>query len=172
MTGSGSIIGANSIPVSYFSDTNCHLRRPYHDISDPFFARHPKMDVRHRAKIFNPFNALKGYDEELSAKNIQYEPRRTGNEHHLDVMLTALAELTENSRVARANNTTVTVEHFVLCSDPHHDAFGVFGRYVSLTGKVWAVDMIDRFILVERTKISFDDLWSITWKEEQPHENN
>jgi len=40
--------------------------RPQHDRLDPFSIRHPKMDVGRRAKIFAPFDALKGFDEALA----------------------------------------------------------------------------------------------------------
>ena len=42
--------------------------RPRHDRYDPFRIRHPKMDVGHRAKIFAPFDALKGFHEAVDAE--------------------------------------------------------------------------------------------------------
>ena len=38
--------------------------RPQHD-GDEFEARHPKMSLENRAKIFAPFAALKGYEEAI-----------------------------------------------------------------------------------------------------------
>jgi hypothetical protein len=45
-------------------------QRPVLD-GDKFEARHPKMSIENRAKIFAPFAALKGYDEAIdeTAKN-------------------------------------------------------------------------------------------------------
>ena len=45
-------------------------QRPVHD-DDEFEARHPKMSIENRAKIFAPFAALKGYDKAIdeTAKN-------------------------------------------------------------------------------------------------------
>ncbi|MBR6309420.1 MAG: hypothetical protein IKR39_12535 [Lachnospiraceae bacterium] len=40
--------------------------KPKHGKDDPFSFKHPSMDCSKRAKIFNPFDALKGFDEELS----------------------------------------------------------------------------------------------------------
>ncbi len=40
--------------------------RPVHDKNDPFFVRHPAMDLGRRAKIFSPFDALKGFGGELA----------------------------------------------------------------------------------------------------------
>ncbi len=32
---------------------------------DSFYVKHPPMELSRRAKIFSPFDALKGFDEEL-----------------------------------------------------------------------------------------------------------
>ena len=37
--------------------------KPQHDRLDPFRIRHPRMDPGRRAKIFAPFDALKGFDD-------------------------------------------------------------------------------------------------------------
>ena len=34
--------------------------RPSHEKNDPFLIRHPSMSLEKRAKIFSPFDALKG----------------------------------------------------------------------------------------------------------------
>ena len=39
--------------------------KPIHD-NDLFSIRHPAMPLSQRAKIFSPFAALKGYDEEIA----------------------------------------------------------------------------------------------------------
>jgi len=41
--------------------------KPVHDKNDLFSIRHPAMELSRRAKIFSPFDALKGFDDELSA---------------------------------------------------------------------------------------------------------
>ena len=40
--------------------------RPQHAPTDPFRIRHPVMDVGKRAKIFAPFDALRGFREALT----------------------------------------------------------------------------------------------------------
>lgn len=42
--------------------------RPIHTKGDDFYIKHPPMDLSRRAKIFSPFDALKGYDEAIAAK--------------------------------------------------------------------------------------------------------
>lgn len=39
--------------------------KPDHSNKDSFYVKHPPMDLSRRAKIFNPFDALKGFSEEL-----------------------------------------------------------------------------------------------------------
>ena len=40
--------------------------RPVHE-GDAFAARHPRMPLSERAKIFSPFAAVKGYDSAIDA---------------------------------------------------------------------------------------------------------
>ena len=42
--------------------------KPFHAQTDAFRIRHPGMDVGKRAKIFAPFNALRGFNEAVAAK--------------------------------------------------------------------------------------------------------
>lgn len=41
--------------------------KPTHDRYDRFSIRHPRMDPGKRAKIFAPFDALRGFSEAISA---------------------------------------------------------------------------------------------------------
>ena len=40
--------------------------KPVHSAGDGFYAKHPPMDLSKRAKIFSPFDALKGFGDELA----------------------------------------------------------------------------------------------------------
>ena len=42
--------------------------KPVHDPDDAFRAKHPAMPLSRRAKIFSPFDALKGFREAIAAK--------------------------------------------------------------------------------------------------------
>ncbi len=44
--------------------------KPQHDRFDPFRIRHPSMDRGRRAKIFAPFDALRGFREAIAAKDV------------------------------------------------------------------------------------------------------
>ncbi len=43
-------------------------RRPQHQKTDPFGIRHPAMDPGKRAKIFAPFDALRGFSAAIMAE--------------------------------------------------------------------------------------------------------
>ena len=40
--------------------------KPVHDKNDNFSVKHPPMELSKRAKIFSPFDALKGFSDELA----------------------------------------------------------------------------------------------------------
>lgn len=61
-------IGAMQVPAD-FRYLDVFLKgKPQHDRDDPFRIRHPKMPCDKRAKIFSPFDALKGFSEALAAQ--------------------------------------------------------------------------------------------------------
>ena len=61
-------IGAMEMPPD-FKYKDVFLRgRPRHEGLDPFSIRHPRMAPAKRAKIFAPFEALKGLSEAMAAQ--------------------------------------------------------------------------------------------------------
>jgi hypothetical protein len=60
------IINSTVIPSSFRYRKVLEKGKPVHDKNDSFSIRHPAMDLSRRAKIFNPFDALKGFSDELS----------------------------------------------------------------------------------------------------------
>ena len=40
--------------------------KPVHEKNDIFSVKHPPMEISRRAKIFSPFDALKGFSDELA----------------------------------------------------------------------------------------------------------
>ena len=139
--------------------------KPQHSKTDPFRLRHPSMDVRKRAKIFAPFDALKGYNEAVAAKNVLYEDKRELNEedqNELNRRLGILHNLTYNSRMARANNVKITVTYYAPCSDENSEAYGVLGQYQQITGICWNVDAeVTQTIQVDKNRIRLADIRNI-----------
>ena len=60
-------IGYMPMPEGFRYAELAKAGRPQHQKFDEFWFRHPPMDLGKRAKIFAPFAALKGFDEEINA---------------------------------------------------------------------------------------------------------
>ena len=96
--------------------------------------KHPRMSLGSRAKIFSPFAALRGFDDELAEEGAQ-------------TLRVARAELSEEEKAALSaklaglcRGVTITVRYFVpdlLCpADPP------VGCYRTVTGAVQALDPV------------------------------
>ena len=60
------VINNTDVPSSFRYRKVLEKGKPVHDKNDSFSIKHPAMDLSRRAKIFNPFDALKGFGDELS----------------------------------------------------------------------------------------------------------
>ncbi len=140
--------------------------KPVHGELDPFSLKHPTMDRSKRAKIFSPFDALKGFSDAVAAKDILYinKPELTDEEKtEINKKLVILSSLTRNSRMARENHIEITVEYFSPCTDRNSPAYGVKGQRVSLKGICRRVDStLSRSITVDQATVRFDDILAIT----------
>ncbi len=102
--------------------------------------RYP-MPVSQRAKIFAPFDALRGFSAALRAKERISKPRRILLEDKLE-------ELNEKaSKLKKGNYISV-----LYYSD---------GDYLSLSGFLTEIDLIDRTFIVAEKQISFDDIYEL-----------
>ena len=139
--------------------------RPRHDRYDAFRIRHPQMDVRKRAKLFAPFDALRGFNFAIMCKNELYVDRLTGSpedQAELDRRFRILKDLTYNGRMARANRVQVTVTYYEPCSDINNEAYGLKGQYKTITGICFNVDAeVTKTILVDETRIPMEDIREI-----------
>lgn len=160
-----SCIGVMDIPPDFkYLDVFLH-GRPQHERFDRFSIKHPKMDPGKRAKIFAPFDALRGFNEAVSAKNVAYEPRRELNleaKQELNRQLEVLHGLTYTGRQARQNHIVVDVTFFVPCADVNSFAYGICGQYQTVSGVCQRVDAeVSGTIRVADHIIRFEDIWKI-----------
>ncbi len=135
--------------------------RPRHDPFDAFSIRHPKMSAGKRAKIFAPFAALKGYDDEVASKEVLYSAKKelsAEESQELGRRLDILHNLTWNSRMARENHVVITVTYFDVCTDSHHEACGHLGQYQAVTGVCRKVDEVGQTLFVGDRQIPFDQI--------------
>ena len=160
------MIGAMSMPANFQYKDVFLKGYPQHEKYDSFRMKHPSMDYGRRAKIFSPFDALKGFNEAVAAKEVLYEYKRelSDNEkEELNRRLLILQSLTFNGRTARVNRVKVSITYYVPCADKENFAYGYRGQYVTVTGTVWNVDTaVEKTILVDRTRIHFSDIVEIT----------
>ena len=157
-------IGVMAMPVDFPYRDVFLQGKPQHDRFDLFSARHPKMPLGRRAKIFAPFDALKGFSEAIGSKDVLYEERKVLNDEEqqkLEQQLHVLKTLTSNSRAARENHVIITVVHYVPCADENNEAFGFRGNYHTITGICRNVDEIHGTIRIDNSIIAFEDILRI-----------
>ncbi len=132
--------------------------RPRHEALDAFSRRHPPMEPWRRAKIFAPFDALRGFSEAVVSKEIRYEPFRELDEDRADMLsrrLAILQPLVCNSREARKNQVRIAVTCFFPC-----DEAGL-GQYRTQEGILKRIDLIRRQMLVDDYPIYLDDVYDL-----------
>ena len=158
------MIGYVPMPADFPHRDLFYAGRPVHQKFDEFWCRHPNMDLGQRAKIFAPFDALRGFSDAVSSKEIIYEAKREiGSQQsaRLEHQLSALAALTANGKLAKKNNVIVSVEYYIPCTDRNHAAYGNKGQYMELTDRVWKVDFPKRLLYIGSCAISLDDIYCI-----------
>ena len=129
-----------------------HKSRP-----EPSF-KHPRMALSNRAKIFSPFAALRGYEEEIAEE--KWKQRRVAKR-----MLSEEESAELSDRLLQVKKSmTVTVRYFK--EDVEHPAIPPLGIYETVTGKVDMVDPTFRLIVLydgsTKVRICFDDLEEVT----------
>ena len=148
-----------------------HGCRPQHALWDDFSVRHPKMPLERRAKIFSPFDALRGFNLAIEDKLRLYVDKRELSEEEqqrLNEALTRLCALTRSRKMTRDRPVRATVTFFVPCQDENCGAYGCRGSYETVCGTVRKVDpLLTRTILIVDRTVDFPDLAEITIDEEE-----
>ena len=163
-------IGMMAMPADFRYREVFLQGKPKHDRLDSFRLRHPKMDVGKRAKIFAPFDALRGFDFAIMCKNELYTDKvilSLEDAEELSRRLDVLHNLTYNGRMARENRVQITVTYYEPCRDEEHEAYGRRGQYKSVTGICMNVDTeVTQTILIDGNRISLEDVVRIEGPEE------
>ena len=96
--------------------------------------KHPRMTLQNRAKIFSPFAALRGYDEQLAAEKQRTErvTKRILTEEEMSALSDRLMQVTKGM--------TITVRYFK--EDTTHPEVPAVGNYITLTGKADRIDPV------------------------------
>ena len=158
-------VGSMPVPPGFKYMNVLRAGRPRHGRFDEFSLKHPKMDVGHRAKIFAPFDALRGFSEAVNAKDEKAELSQDRLDAVNECLTMLSAALRGNESSAASSdvvNITVSVTFFVPCRDPNNDAFGRAGQYRTVRGPLCAVDgEISRSIIVGGMRIAFENIREI-----------
>ncbi len=136
-------LGYMPMPADFRYREIAQKGRPQHICLDAFTMKHPPMPSSRWAKIFSPFDALKGFGEAVASKDVQYVRRRElseDEEAELSRRVSILHDLTQTSKMARANTIHVTVRYYVPCADEENFAYGIAGSYVTVTGTILRID--------------------------------
>jgi len=139
--------------------------RPRHKKYDTFWVKHPPMNITHRAKIFSAFDALAGFGDCISSKQVEYCDRRhlgEGEREELARKLAVLRQLTYNGKAARKNRPQVTVEYFSSCTDRNNFAYGTGGIYEHISGTCLKVDEVRGIITIDETSVAIEDISDIS----------
>lgn len=116
--------------------------------------KHPRMTLQNRAKIFSPFAALRGYDEQLAEEKQRSErvTKKVLTEEEMSTLSDKLMQVTKGMMI--------TVQYFA--EDITHPEVPAVGNYVTLTGMVEAVDPVFRTLQIQKTVVPFEDLVEIS----------
>ena len=69
-----------TIPEGFRYSEVLRRGKPVHEKFDSFSIKHPSMPLEKRAKIFAPFDALKGFNEAISSKDVEYRKTLSDDE--------------------------------------------------------------------------------------------
>ena len=122
--------------------------------SEESLRKHPRMTLQNRAKIFSPFAALRGYDEQLAAEKQRTErvAKRILTEEEKSALSDRLMQVTKGM--------TITVRYFK--EDTAHPEVPAVGNYITLTGKADRIDTVFRTLQVGDIVVPFEDLVEVS----------
>lgn len=116
--------------------------------------KHPRMTLQNRAKIFSPFAALRGYDEELAE-----EKQRT--ERVAKKLLTEEEAEDLSNRLIQVNKG-MKVRAVWFQEDASHPQQPPVGIYAVTEGRVEGIDPLYRILRIGDTAIPFEDLLELS----------
>lgn len=142
------------------SKTGLETARKYADIinmerpqTEESLRKHPRMSLQNRAKIFSPFAALRGYDEQLAEEKQRTErvAKKNLTEEEMIALSDKLMQVTKGM--------PITIRYFA--EDTAHPEVPAVGNYITLSGEVEAIDSVFRTLQIQKTVVPFEDLIAI-----------
>lgn len=126
------------------------MERPQNEES---LRKHPRMTLQNRAKIFSPFAALRGYDDQLAEEKQRSErvTKKILTEEEMADLSDKLMQVTKGM--------TITIQYFN--ENTAYPETPAVGNYVTVTGKVDAIDPVFRTMQLNGAVIAFENLLDI-----------
>ena len=97
-----------------------------------------KMNRRDRAKQFLPFNSLRGYYDLIREKEKEITPKRELSDYDIEMI----------------NNKLLTINKNMMVKVTFYDT----DSYKTIEGLVSKIDLNNKYIVIVKTKISFNDI--------------
>ncbi len=119
----------------------------------------PHMPVADRAKIFQPFAALKGHEELIRERQKLTVERKILTEQRweeLDVIVGRLAKELENG-----NRPEIAVVHFITDKKASEEAGKSLGKYVETIGFIRKIDSLAQLLWIGEQGIPIEDVLDI-----------
>ncbi len=119
----------------------------------------PSMPVTDRAKIFQPFAALKGYEELIKEQQKLTVERRFLSEERreeLDIMLRKLLRELE-----LGDRPRITVVHFIVDRKVSEESGRELGKYAETTGRIRKIDNQEGTLWLGEQFIAAEDILDI-----------
>ena len=118
------------------------------DLEHPTSKVHPRMNKEDRAAQFAPFAALTGYAEAINEVGRLVDKKRELTDEEKLIISNRINYLIEN----KDKDYEVIIIYFI--ADLKKDG----GKYLSINGVIKKVDIVNRFIMVNKKKIYIKDI--------------
>lgn len=118
------------------------------NLEHPTSKVHPRMNKEDRVAQFAPFAALTGYAEAINEAGRLVDKKRELTEEEQEIISNKINYLIEN----KDKNIEVVIIYFI--ADLKKDG----GKYLSINGVINKVDIVNRFIMVNKKKIYIEDI--------------
>jgi len=118
------------------------------NLEHPTSKVHPRMNKEDRAAQFAPFAALTGYAEAINEAGRLVDKKRELTDEEKLIISNRINYLIEN----KDKDYEVIIIYFI--ADLKKDG----GKYLSINGVIKKVDIVNRFIMVNKKKIYIEDI--------------
>lgn len=121
----------------------------------------PKMPRADRAKIFQPFAALKGHDELIAQKHKIMVERIRLSEERKDELDQTIKILQKS--IAEGKLINAMVRHFICDEKASIEQGRELGNYVDTCGVIRKIDMHKGVVILEELEIKAQDVLAVRW---------